>query len=99
MLGVNLACDYWQTEAANGDAKTTVAADVLSSHQCSSAETSRAKVLVRASWTMNCRLESAVSWSGRVPEGLDVSAVAEPSLDTAHPANDPCLIRHGFSVP
>ena len=47
---------------------------------------------------MNCRLQCAASWSGRVRESLDVSAVAEPSLDTARPVNDPSLIHRGFSV-
>src|SRR5262249_36753593 len=48
--------------------------------------------VVLASWTMNCRLQCAALWSGRVREGVDVLSVPEPNLNTARPANDPSLI-------
>ena len=70
-----------------------------------SAQTSRARFsTVRASWSMNCQLRCAISWSGRVRESRhDVSAVSEPSLKGtarphARPGGDLPLMRHGLSA-
>ena len=54
--------------------------------------------LVRSSWSTNCQLRCAISWSGCVRESPPEPSLKGTVRPHARPGDHPCPVRHGLSV-